>query len=498
MKRPVIAMGGIPLRSVASFAVLVMLVHAAVLSGGAEGPVMARGYADEGFVATGLGPVTEASRADTIERKDTTAAASHTALLPLVLKKTGSVTPFGVQLFSISAPIVAETAQVGAGWVRMPFYWAQVEPVNTTPEHYQWPADFEARLAELSARNIQVILTLGANPWWAATYAAGPIDKVDIGELVQFMEAAVDRYGKAPFNVKHWEFYNEPDNGDEFYGERGYGFFGTQPKAYVDTLGAVYGPMKAADPAAQIVFGGIAYDNWTPEGPFIQDFLDRVLEEGGGAYFDLMNFHYYPAFRAVWDPYGNDIIGKVTFLRRKLAAYGVDKPFVCTEAGFWSDSVHGDSSDEIQSRYVVQVLTRSMAAELRALTWFWFIDEIHLGSRKYGLLNPDLSPKPAYFAFQTFSGKMSWADYVRALAPGKDGSDQIEGYEFDARFSPDRIVVAWTTDGASHILMLQSSQANVMDKFGGERTVLDGDDGTVDGRVHVSIGPSPVYVTLEP
>jgi len=497
MKRPSLLLGVVPLRSVVSFAVLLTLVHAAVLSGGAGGPAMARRDSVGGLLVTGFVLVNEASRADAMERMETTAAASHTALLPLVLKKTGSATPFGVQLFAVDPDIVAKSSEVGAGWVRVPFYWAQVEPVNTTPEHYQWPSDFEARLADLSARNIQVILTLGANPWWAATYAGGPIDKVDIGELVQFMEAAVARYGKAPYSIKHWEFYNEPDNGDEFYGERGYGFFGTQPKAYVDTLSAVYRPMKAVDPAVQIVFGGIAYDNWIPEGPFVQDFLDRVLAEGGGAYFDVMNFHYYPAFRDVWDPYGNGIIGKVTFLQRKLAAYGVDKPFVCTEAGFWSDSAHG-GSNENQSRYVVQVLTRSMAAEMRALTWFWFIDEVHLGSRKYGLLNPDLSPKPAYFAYQTFSGRMSWVDYVRALAPGKDGSDQIEGYEFDARFSPDRIVVGWTTDGAPHVLMLETSQANVMDKFGGENTVLDGDDGTIDGRVHVSIGPSPVYVTFEP
>ena len=125
-------------------------------------------------------------------------------------------------------------------------------------------------------------------------------------------------------------------------------------------------------------------------------------------------------------------------------------------------------------------------------------DEIYLGSRKYGLLNPDLSPKPAYFAFQTFSRKMSSADYVRALAPGKEGSDQIEGYEFDIRFSPDHTVVAWTNDDAFHTLMLQTGQATVTDKFGGVSTVLDGDDGSVDGRVLVSIGPSPVYVTFEP
>jgi hypothetical protein len=375
-----------------------------------------------------------------------------------------------------------------------------VEPVNTTPDHYQWPAELETRLADLAGRNIQVILTFTGNPWWAATYAGGPIDKVDIGELTQFMEAAAARYGKAPFNVKHWEFYNEPDNGDPFYGEQGYGFFGTQPKAYVDTLKAVYGPMKAADPEVQIVFGGIAYDNWIdnePPGPFIPDFLDRVLEEGGGAYFDIMNFHYYPAFRYVWEPYGTGILGKVSYLRRTLEAHGVYKPFLCTEAGFWSDSAHG-GGDEEQSRYVVQVLTRSMVADLKVLIWFLFVDEIHLGGRKYGLLHPDLRPKPAYIAYQTFSGRMGTTSFLRALTPGEWGSSEIEGYEFDVHTGLDHVVVAWTNDDAFRTLVVQTSRAIVMDKFGKVSTVLDGDDGTVDGRVHVIVGPSPVYVTFEP
>jgi hypothetical protein len=431
-------------------------------------------------------------------------ASAHAAFLPIVLNDSGasSGVPFGVQLFvpSFNGPTVVKTSQAGAGWVRVPFYWDKVEPQNTTPENYQWQAAYDAQLAALSARNIQVILTLAGNPWWAATYAAGPIDKVDVRELVEFMEAAVARYGQPPFNVKHWEFYNEPDNGAEIWADGGYGYFGNTPEAYVGILRAVYGPVKAVDPQAQIVFGGIAYDNWSdsdPPGPFIHSFLDRVLAAGGGNYFDVMNFHYYPLFHKIWDPYGRGIIGKATYLRRKLEAYGVRKPILCTEAGYWSDTAHG-GSDERQSRYVVQALARGMAAELRTTIWFFLVDEIPLGTYKYGLLNPDLSPKPAYYAYQTFAQHMSSAEYVRALAPGKDGSDQLEGYEYDIRFSPDRIVVAWSNDGASHTLVLQTNKVTIAEKYGGETTVLDGDDGVVDGRVEVGIGPSPRYVTFRP
>ena len=93
---------------------------------------------------------------------------------------------------------------------------------------------------------------------------------------------------------------------------------------------------------------------------------------------------------------------------------------------------------------------------------------------------------------------MANADFLRALRPEDGALSQIEGYEFDVHVGPDHVVVAWTTDDAFHTLVVQTGKATVMDKFGGVNTILDGDDGTVDGRVHMSIGPSPVYVTFEP
>jgi hypothetical protein len=139
-----------------------------------------------------------------------------------------------------------------------------------------------------------------------------------------------------------------------------------------------------------------------------------------------------------------------------------------------------------------------MAAELETVIWFHFVDEHHLGSTKYGLLNVDLSPKPSYWAYQTFARQLSTADFLRALAPGKDGPVQLEGYEFDVRFGPERVVVVWSNDGAWHPLVLQTGEATVVDKFGGVTKVLDGDDGVTDGRVGVSIGPSPMYVRFRP
>jgi hypothetical protein len=406
----------------------------------------------------------------------------------------------GVQLFSDhrEQEAVVKTAQMGARWARIPIWWSSIEPTNTTPENYHWPSAFDDWLARLSARNVRVMLTLAGNPSWAATYTGGPVDKVDISELVEFITAAVAHYSGPPYNVKHWEFYNEPDNGDAFYAERDWGYWGNDPEAYAQMLGAAYGPMKAVDPEAQVVFGGIAYDWWTSDGgPFVETFLDDVLQAPGGDSFDLMNFHYYPSFRPNWEPYGPDIIGKVNYIRDKLATYGIERLLICSEVCQWSAEAHG-GSDELQSRYVAQVYARSMAADLGAAIWFKLVDWEGVATWQYGLLNEDLSPKPSYQAYATFSKQMALSDYVQTLDPTRTGSDQIEAYEFLTPRGPTSIVVAWTEDGQAHDMWLSADRVVVVDKFGVATTVEDGDDGLVDGRVWVMVAPSPQYLRFAP
>ncbi|MGQ9598985.1 MAG: cellulase family glycosylhydrolase [Anaerolineae bacterium] len=422
---------------------------------------------------------------------------SYTRFLPLISKNLWTVpsAPYGVQIYGSSPSTALTIAQMGARWVRIPLKWSSIEPTNTTPDHYWWSSSYEAGLAQLAARNVRIILTLSENPSWAATYRNGPIDKASLSELAEFVVAAVKRYSGPPYYVKYWEFYNEPDNGVEHLAETGSSWFGTQPQAYVDLLKAVYQPIKEADPEAQVVLGGLAYDWFTEAGgPFVEDFLDEVLTKGGGNWFDVMNFHYYPTFRPNWEAYGIDIIGKANYLRNKLAGYGWQKPLICTEAGFWSDSVHDPPGNhELQSRYVPQLFVRSQAADLGLTIWFMLID---LDGWKVGLFTPDMQPKPAHYAYSTLARQLSSARYVRTLSLAEIGSAEVEAYEY-ASLNGSRIVVAWRkSDGPNHRMMLAGSQAVVVDKYGAQTTVYDGDDGYPDGRVTVTITASPVYIRI--
>lgn len=434
--------------------------------------------------------------------------ASHVTYLSLVYHSSNAhrLRPFGVQLYEVTPPTTDRAARAGAGWVRIPLPWAAIEPENTTPDHYDWPAEWETELASYARRGVGVILTLTGNPEWAAAFPGGPVDEEDVGELVEFLQAAVARYGATPYCVKHWEMYNEVDNGDPGYALAGWGYFGNDPQAYVDLLELVYQPIKDMDPQAQVLFGGIAYDYWVPEGPFVQAFLDDVLAimDGNDNYpFDMMNFHYYPAFRDNWEAYGIDIIGKAEFIRAKMVAYGAEKPLICTEAGLWSDCRDPDdevicSSYEEQSRYVPQLYARGEAAGLEINIWFMLVDPENPWEFQHGLVyeNENLDPKPSYGAYQTLAEQLTSADYVRTLDASETGSGEIEAYEFAGEGS-ERIIVAWTNDHTSHTLALAGGCLTVVGKYGAESgPICDGADGVVDGVIHVAIGPSPAYLHL--
>ena len=396
---------------------------------------------------------------------------------------------WGIQLYNLS--LQAEYPdQIGAGWVRVPLHWKYLEPENTTPENIQWSAEFDALLAQLSSKQIRVIFTLMGNPSWAATYEAGPIDKVPIDELVEFMEAVVAHYGQPPYNIKYFEIYNEPDNYRQSRAEHGgWGYFGRQPEKYVEVLAALYDPIKAVDPEARIVFGGLAYDGWN--NGFEEDFLDDVLALDGDLYFDVMNFHYFTYFQNLWDPYGIDIIGKTTYIRDKLADYGVSKPFICTEACEGSNP--GFGTLETQSRYVPQLYARSQEADLDLTIWWWLFDFATI-EMQCGLLDKNGEPKQAYYAYQTLDRELSSTVYVGPVPPGEAGSDKIEAYEFETVANSSPIIVAWTSDNRNHTMSLKTGQVVVVDKEGDRTVIRDGDDGNADGEVMVPIGPSPVYL----
>jgi hypothetical protein len=435
---------------------------------------------------------------------------THSTYLPLVAHRLDNSlgTPlFGVQIYSLG--YYDRLVETGSSWVRIPIYWQQIEPVKGQP--YNWTA-IDSRVNALTAiPGMNVILTIEGNPAWAAEFGAngrnGPILASEMDSFIAFVRASVERYDGDGFDdalgspiVRYWEFYNEPDSQSLPADFR----WGPYPERYAEMLIAVYPEVKAVSPKAQVLFGGIAYDWFIDRGgAFHREFLDLVLQNGAGPYFDIMNFHAYPAFRRDWAAHGPGLLEKTVFLRQKLADYGLYKPMMITEAG-WHSNAPGifPSTPDIQARYVVALFTQSIAADLDSMIW-WMLHDAG-GDYQYdnGLIINDANgtPKPAFYVYKYMVEQMRTTHYVRSLSKAETGAVEIEAHLFDDRTYNRLLYVAWLNPietTSNHSLQLPANMATVYDMFGTPQVVQDGDDGVVDGYVTITVSGAPIYVEVK-
>jgi hypothetical protein len=457
----------------------------------------------------------------------------------------------------------------GARWVRTSISWASVEASNvdlTDPGNGNWP---DSRILALADEGFDILMLVWINPSWAASTSCGPLYPGMLGEFGEFLGAMVARYSQPPYNVKYWELYNEPDIKDPAQGGYG-GCWGNYGAEYAAMLEEAEGAIHGADPEARVVLGALAYEwwsgdffnsgidsgitpgptEWSTGGAEFPDFLEDVLDNGGGDHFDVMGFHDYVVFHPRWDlpddgsllgdvayepacngltdlfkrPQEGDILGKLIYLRKRLmkhnAAYG-DKPFVTTEIGRRSDAgqpmlqqacLGGNvpGSDEQQSRYAVQGNVRAIAAGLEIAIWYDVVDNVN---GEYGLLDMGLNPKEAYWAYKTVTDELGEAVYDHQMSEGEVGWSDVEGYEFwmeDGR----RKWVLWTPTKVSGETEREVSfpveRVRVVPKQkfdaahpnteipGVVQIIRDGQpgdlDGAVNGQVMINITASPVFV----
>jgi hypothetical protein len=440
--------------------------------------------------------------------------------LPLLLNRYDASlsTPlFGVQLYGNTLPnnkYFDDLVDSGATWVRIPVMWNTAEPERlAVPKEYDWTSiDRALSAARADAGNLQIIATINYAPEWAAPGIKAPIYDEMLPDFAQFVQALVERYNGNGINdapgspiVTYWEFYNEPDAGvqpnDVRWGESG--------DKYADMLAAVYPAVKAANPQAQVVFGGIAYDWFQDQGgPFVREFLDDVLTAGGGQYFDIMNFHFYPVFSANWTGKGPEggpgLLEKSNFIRNKLQnEYDLYKPMIITEAGWHSNDSHSQpSTPEIQARYVVQLLTQSLAADIDVMIW-WMLNDPGSGYWDNGLVTNTTPPvrKLSYTVFQNMVDELSTTHYQRRLPLSETGNAKLEAYQFTDWVYQRTLYIAWLNPingSESHPLVISGTAATVKSMKGNLiGIVTDGDDGIIDGKVTVTVGSRPIYIEVK-
>jgi hypothetical protein len=422
------------------------------------------------------------------------------------------------------SPYHTALMESGASWVRLVIDWSVIEPKNTTPENFNWrETDDVAKLAY--ERCMPIIFLFETNPRWASSNVEGPLDKVGLSELVEVMQAVVERYDADGYKdapnspeVIYFEMYNEPDMGLVATGER----WGNYGDKYASMLKAVYPAIKQVNPRAKVVFGGIAFDNFNDStwgGPFVRRFFEDVLKSGGGAYFDIMNFHFYPLFGYNWTKNfpkdGPGLVEKAGVVRSLLRKYNVDKPIIITELGWRSNGRSPYGSYSLQTRYLQQLLTQSMAADIPMVAWWPLADPLgSTGNADTGVItNKEYSPitrKPSYFAYQTFMREIAPARFVTEIASEPD----IKIYQFQDDSKKRTVYVAWTNptdlgtmwgtpsvpykDSTRTTTIRLKANAAVLYNFAWSplSTIADADDGKRDGFITVWISGNPGYIVV--
>ena len=411
--------------------------------------------------------------------------------------------------------LVQALADSGACWTRIELKWRQIQP-EPPPADYsyddlEW---FDERIQLLSDAGVQIIAIVHDAPYWAAEERPGPIYPEQVPAFAQFLTDMVGRYKQPPYNIHHWQLWNEPDQTEQLpVWLGGYGFDGD---LYADMLAHAYPAIKTVDPNATVLMGGIAYD-WFEEygyGPFYRYFPDDVMAWGGGQYIDVTSFHYFPDFYREWErwnvygpptcgdvhdgsgtPYeagGIDIIAKTNhFSNRMRVCAGVDKPIWITEMG-----QHGRAGDlgslGQQANYVLQGYARALSVGVKNITWFALVSPWYDTHQQGLLYEDDWSPKPAFFTYQTMVRELTGYRYSRTLDVPK-----VEGYAFRNHLGHEQ-VLAWSWGEELESGSLTFAPANVLrvvDREGQATYIQDGswrDADDTAGSVTIRLPAVPV------
>lgn len=381
----------------------------------------------------------------------------------------------------------ATVKAAGANFVHFGIEWDDLAPTDIEPAAYNWTA-YDSQMDMAASLGYEIMITMGHNPLWAASFRRGPVDCVPLARFTDYVSAVVTRYSASPYNVKYWALYNEPDvvgftrsgytdcSGDSWayaFGDDGVEYNGLNgPEHYVAHLQAAYATIKAIDANAVVMNGGVAYDGFASEGGFFnEDFLDQIFTAGAGPFMDAMNFHYYPDFDYRWEPLTGlpGVMAKSQAVKDIMTSHGLDKPLVCSELGDSSGLGGADTrTEDTQAIAVVTQFTRAIAAGNKIGIWFNMNDYASAsGFGEHGLLDyPSFAPKLSLDAFTTMATYLPGYEYRRILASTEMGATDLEGYMFWDIGSNQELYILWSADGSAQSITLPSGVSEVVDKFG--------------------------------
>ncbi len=298
---------------------------------------------------------------------------------------------------------VAAMAAGGLQFVRRDGSWDRVEPNPPDPvsgsHAYNWD-ELDRQVALYAGHGLRWLPIIDYSTSWSGRirgdYFSAPADP---RQYAAYAAAVARRYGRGgDFWRERPELPQRPVTKYEIWNEENTEFFwrgqATAPEYYADLYVAARGAIKAVDPQARVIVGGLALGNTRVTDP--DDFVTRMYrhrpELVGNV--DGIGFH----------PYTPDVAGVYTKLREiraTLARVGAGNlPLELTELG-WTTSTTSESHRAESLARLADELPRSdcNVASLAPHTWVTREQNTADPEDWFGIYNLDGTPKPSGSAY---------------------------------------------------------------------------------------------------
>ena len=428
---------------------------------------------------------------------------------PLATPPVPLETAFGAEMDQINADLgLPRVKAAGTRWMRRAgIPWRLIEP-EEGERNWSAIAGLETEFKTASDQGFKTIVVVRETPAWAQAvegYGCSPVKQDKLKALGTFMHDLVARYSAPPYNVRYWEIWNEPDIDYHLVTTDSlWGCWGDATDAYygggyyAEMLKAIYPQIKFASPESQVLVGGLLLDCDPRNPPAGKDckpskFLEGILRNGGGNYFDGVAFHAYDYYdnpkkgeysHAGWNSYSTTtgpVVGvKAEFIRGVLSQYGWQNKFLMnTEMALICGNgteprCQAKEFQDTKAAYVVEAYVAALSEGLRAGVWYTL-----LGWRGSGLLDGQRQPTPAYWAYRNAAQEFAGVLDVQEQSLGAG----IKAFEL--RRSTGKLWVIWAADAAEHTISLPSTPQSVTDISGQAQP----------GGESITVGPMPLYVT---
>lgn len=294
--------------------------------------------------------------------------------------------------------------QAGARSIRDEVVWRGVEAEKG---QLKMPADWATFVKRAAAEGLDPMLILD---YGSKFYDGGdkPRSEEAIEAFTRYSEFVVRTFKGV---VRHYEVWNEWDI------KIGGGTPGSA-EDYVRLIRKVYPRIKAVDPSI-IVYGG----GMTPSG-VNNGWLEKMLAGGALPFMDVVSIHTYnygrpgrertPEAWAEWMQKVQDLIAKHNG--------GKQAPLCITEMGWPTQLDKRGMPPRLSADFLARMylLSRTMPF-MKGIWWYDFQDDgwrAEYNEANFGIVRPDLTPKPSYFAMASVAELVSKAEYLGRVDTG--------------------------------------------------------------------------------